>query len=477
MNILDVLGLVLIFAITGYIGYASSKKINTSEDFLLAGRSLGKIKTAFSMAATDVGGASIVGAAGYSYIKGMSGSWWNWSTIPAYIILGIFLIRKLKPLAISTVPEFLEKRYDRKSRVLASVMQICAQAAALSTQFVVSAVALSVFTGMNQNIALAISVVIVVAYTIGGGLIAVVNTDVFQFVVIIISVLIMIPLSISHAGGFGGLKGSLPTEFFRFDSLGYWTPISWVLLCFFSYATNQHFLQRVFAAKDVKTASFSYTFTAGTYVFLGLAMSIIGLAGAVILPGIENTNSVYPLLIKEVLPAGLSGIALGGIFAAAMSSADSRLIAITHLFINDLYVPMINKNADDKQILKMSKIVTLIACIVGVGVALISKDLLQIIYVCGIFYSASVFFPLICGLFWKRGNAYGTFAGMAVSIIVGAISQFYLIPHKAAGVLGLPANILASVSGLIIFIVVSLLTSAPGKEKIEFVENLKNTQA
>lgn len=465
MKLLDIIGIFAVFAAVAYIGWRSGKQVKNSEDFLMAGRRVGKLRAAFSMAATDVGGASIVGTVAYAYGVGLSGVWWLWCTVPAYILLGTFFIKRLQPLAVETVPEFLEKRYNKNIRYLSSVMQICTHAAALATQFTVAAVSLNVFAGVDKGVALMISVLFVMLYTMGGGLIAVIDTDVFQYIIIILSVLILLPVCLINAGGFSGMQKALPAEFFRLDQLGVWTPLSWTLLCFYSYATNQHFLDRVFASKDTRTAMFSYNFSGVQYFLLAVIMSVIAMAGVILIPGMEaDGNSVYPLLVRNFLPTGLAGLAMGGIFCAAMSSADSRIMAATHLFVNDIYKPLIKKDATDKDILKVSRITTVITCLIGFGVSLISDDLFQIIYVCGVFYAAAVFFPLILGIFNKRVNSAGAFAGIVAAIVVGAIRQF--VVTGASGIMSLPTNMLASAAGLIVLLVVSMLTPAPSQEQL-----------
>lgn len=471
MRPLDIFGIILVFGIVALIGWRSSKKVKSTDDFLMAGSQVNRIGAAFSLAATDVGGASIVGTVAFAYTVGLSGVWWLWASAPAYILLGTFFIRKLKPLAIETVPEFLERRYSKSARYLSSIMQICTHAAALAAQFTVAAVSLNIFAGIDKNLTLIISAVFVLLYTMAGGLLAVINTDVFQYIIIIVSVLIMLPICLSDAGGLSGLKEALPPEFFRLDQIGFWTPLSWMLLCFYSYGTNQPFLDRAFSAKDTKTAVFSYNFTGIQYFVLGLIMTLIAMTSYVLLPGMKDTNSIYPNLIREYMPVGIAGIALGGVFCAAMSSANSRLIAVTHLFINDIYKPLFRKNAGDREVLRISRITTVIACAAGCGVSYISDNLFQIIYVCGVFYAAAVFFPLILGVFNRRVNSAGAMSGIIVAIVVGALRQF--IFTSGTGLWGLPTNILASSAGLIVLIVVTLLTPPPTDEQLAILTPAK----
>lgn len=472
MKILDVFGLILVFVCVLYIGYRSTKKINSTEDFLLAGRKLGKIQAGFSVAASDFGGSSIVGAIAFCYTMGISGAWWDWCTVPAYIILGLFFAKKLQPLALNTGPEYLERRYDSKTRLLGSSLHIFMLIPMLGAQFAVSSTALTAIFGIPQEIGLLISVVIVLIYTVGGGLVAVVNTDVFQYVIIIASLIIAIPLGIMKVGGLQELIASAPTNYFDFDAIGWSTILSWMLLCFTLYTTNQMHLQRLFASKDESTAKFSYIFAGGSYIFLGCAVGIIALIITNLYPGLEDPNAGYSLFIKGVLPTGIMGIALGGLFAATMSTVDSMLLAVTTIFINDIYKPYIvnNKKEDEKRTLSTSRWFTIIICVSGVVISLFMQSIIDMIFVAGLFYATTIFIPLVLGIFWKRGTARGAFISIICALAVSIFSQFYLQVHYTDGILALPANILGIITSATVYVVVSLLTPKQSEENLELMD-------
>jgi len=470
MSTLDIGGLILVFAAILYIGVRSTNKVKNSDDYLLAGKSLNKIQAGFSLAATDLGGSGLIGASAYCYTVGISGAWWNLCAVPAFILLGIFLIKRLRPLAIATGPEFLERRYDRKARVIASVMQLCAIVAGLSAQFLVGAVALNVLADIPINIGLFISVGVVILYTMGGGLIAVVNTDIFQFVLLVGSVIFAVPLAFSKAGGVGNVVASLPAEFFSMGELGFWTPVSWICLCLFLYTTQQTYLQRVFASKDTSTAVFAYVFTGFIYIFYGLAVGLVGVVMASLMPGVADANTVYALMIKNVMPPGVAGIVLGGVFAASMSTADSYLMAGTSLFINDLYGPLVGENKDDTRMLWMSRVMTFVICMGSLIIASYIQNLINIVYLAGLFYSTSVFFPIILGVFWKRATSTGAFAGIIASLLVGFTVE-YVLTDITSGFLSLPSNILSALAGLSVMVIVSYMSKAPSQEALEFLES------
>ena len=469
MKFADLLGVAAIFAIIGYVGWRSSRQVQCVDDFTLAGSRLGRIQAGFSMAATEFGGSSLIGAMAYCYTIGIAGAWWDWSAVPALVLLGVFFAGRIKLPQLVTVTEFFERRYDRATRTLATVMHLLAIVTQLSTQFMVGAVALNGVLGVPKNLGLLLSVGFVLLYTIGGGLIALVNTDVVQFVIIVASICVALPISLYHAGGMGGLAAALPADLLNIGNIDSATVISWCLFCFFTYATNQHYIQRVFAARDKATARFAFVFTGASYFVYGLAVAVLGVCIVVLLPGLQDPNMGYALLIKTYMPAGVSGLILGGIFAASMSTADSMLLAASTLFVNDIYTPWFQREKDSEEgALRTIRIVTAVICVLSVSASMLMSNIIDMMYLGGLFYSTAVFFPLVIGLFWKRATARGALISMVGAVAVGLCSEFFLA-GRAPGVLGLPSNIMAAATSLLLFMAVSWLTPAPPAEKVDFL--------
>lgn len=471
MSILDILGVILVFLIVLYIGWRATKQTKTADDFLMASRSLGKIQAGFSMAATDIGGNAVVGAVAYAYTRGLGGAWYNWGAVVPMFILGLLLAKQLRRLTIASVPELLGRRYSSSTRLLSVIVHLLAIGSTLGIQFTVAASAVSIIAGISFELALMITVVVVVAYTIGGGLLAVVNTDVFQFIVICISIILVIPFALRDIGGWDAMLQKIPQGYLNIGSQGILTPLSLGLLYMFDYATNQHILQRVFAAKNESTARFAFLFSSGMYVIFGLSVAFIGVLAYALYPNLENSQTVYALIIRNVLPSGVAGIALGGLFAAAMSTADSKIMAASHLFINDIYKPYFcrDKEISDKHVLQISRIVTLVVCVLGIGVSLVSDSLVQMMYVGGLFYGTAVFVPMVMALYWKRGTTKAAMISMISAMCIGLYSEYFL-SGTASGLLGMPSNLLATIVSLTVFIVVSLLTPPPTAAQMAVLE-------
>ena len=420
------------------------------------------------MAATEFGGSSLIGAMALCYSIGVAGAWWDWSAVPALIILGLFFAEKIKLPNLVTITDFFEKRYNYPTKLMASFMHILAIATQISAQFMVGAVALNGIFGVPKTVGILISVVFALVYTMSGGLLSVVNTDVVQFIMIIGSILIALPISIYHAGGFEGLAAGLEQVFLSFGNIDYKTVISWCLFCFFTYATSQHYIQRVFASKDKSTAKFAFVFTGVMYIIYGLIISLIGVCIVVLIPNLSDPNTGYTMLIKNFMPSGIAGLILGGIFAASMSTADSMILAASTLFVNDIYTPLIAKNKEAKNSLVTIRIVTLIVCVVSVIISMFMDNIVDIMYLGGLFYSTSVFFPLIIGMKWRRATAPAAIISIIASVTVGLLAEL-VFNGSVSGVFSLPSNVLSALTSLIVFIIVSLMTKKPDEKKLEFL--------
>ena len=468
MRIADIIGVAAMFLIIAFVGWRSSKKVKNINDFTLAGSGLGKIQAGFSMAATEFGGSSLIGAMALCYSIGVAGAWWDWSAVPALIILGLFFAEKIKLPNLVTITDFFEKRYNYPTKLMASFMHILAIATQISAQFMVGAVALNGIFGVPKTVGILISVVFALVYTMSGGLLSVVNTDVVQFIMIIGSILIALPISIYRAGGFEGLAAGLEQVFLSFGNIDYKTVISWCLFCFFTYATSQHYIQRVFASKDKSTAKFAFVFTGVMYIIYGLIISLIGVCIVVLIPNLSDPNTGYTMLIKNFMPSGIAGLILGGIFAASMSTADSMILAASTLFVNDIYTPLIAKNKEAKNSLVTIRIVTLIVCVVSVIISMFMDNIVDIMYLGGLFYSTSVFFPLIIGMKWRRATAPAAIISIIASVTVGLLAEL-VFNGSVSGVFSLPSNVLSALTSLIVFIIVSLMTKKPDEKKLEFL--------
>lgn len=460
MSIVDGLTVFLILAAMSFVSYRAAKKSVTADDYFTANRNLGKIQAGFSMSATDIGGNTVVGAVAFAYGTGLGGVWYNWGAVIPLFILAFILAGQIRRFNINSVPELLGNRYNGAARLLSTITQLLAMGVGLGGQLTVAATTITTIFGLNHAVAVMISAALVIMLTAGGGLLAVVNSDFVMFLIICLSIVVAIPVCMSAGGGWENISQSLPNGYLDIFSQGALLPLSLGLLFMFDYGTQQSYLQRVFSAKDASTAKFAYMFTGSMYIVFGLAVAFLGVLAYALLPDLDDNNLAYATMVKEYMPIGVKGLVFGGIFAAAMSSADSKIIAASSLFINDIYRPYIGKGnaASDKGLLRISRITTACICIIGIVVSMVSDSFIQIMYAVGLSYSTAVFIPMLAALYWKRGTAAGALTSMISSIIIGFYVE-YFVYGKVEGFIGtIPSNLVAIVVSLVSFVVVSLLT-------------------
>lgn len=460
MSTLDYIEMFVLVAIILFVSWFSGKNTQSSSAFLSANKKLGKLQTGFSMAATDFGGSGLVGTIGYCYLVGLGGAWWNLSAAPAFLLVGLFLASKLNQLNGATVPDYLGNRYCPAMKYFSAGMHICTNIAMLSTQFTISSAVLQTVTGFDPKISLLISVLLVVFLT-SGGLKAVVNTDVTLFIIIAASVIFCIPVIFSAAGGASEIVRRLPEGFLDLGSIGFFTPLGWFVMCILSYSTNQNYVQRMVAAKDMGTARFAMIFTAFFSLIISLTLGIIGVSAACLLPGIEDTNLVFPSLIMRYFPRGFVGLSIAGVFAATISTGTSLLHAVTILFTNDIWKPIFGVGKSDHYELIFSRLTVIVATGFSMGISLFFTSIISIIYTAGLFYSIAVFAPLTMGISSKTTTAKAAVVSSICAVIVGLFWEFFIVPSTLL-FHWVPSNII----GLAVsFIVIAVISASENKKE------------
>ena len=424
-----ILGTFLI-ALVG-IGRWAAGRVHSSLDFHLAGRRLGVLPVTLSLAATEFNGSGLVGGAGLAYTVGIAGVFWNFSAVPAWIILAFTVAVAFRKLALYTMPEFLGNRYDSRARRLASLSQLASGVIFLAVQILVSTLAISTLLGVPKVAATLVITAIFVLYTYSGGLLAVVWTDVVCYFVLMAAVVIGAPLALHHAGGIAGLHHALPPESFDIGRLGVMEPLAWVALCFFSYGTDQAYLQRVFAARKVSTARIAYAYTGLNYLVFGGAVAILGMSAAALLPDLAQHDEALPALIKHIFPPGVRGLFLTGIVAATMSTSSSFLAAGSSLFAKDIYEPLRRRESSEQHLLLVSRLATVGIASIAVLIALTAPRIVDAVVLSVLVSHAAVFFPVLAALYWKRVAPAAGFWAILAGALGGLVSHFFLFKKVA----------------------------------------------
>lgn len=457
-NALDYLVIALYFLAIVGAGYWGLRRAGSAEDFLVAGRRLGPAMYLGTLSAVVLGGASTIGGVSLGYQYGISGMWLVFMLGLGILALGLLLSTRLSNLGVYTVAEMLGIRYGRYSRLISAVIVAAYDLMVAVTATIAIGTVFDVILGISPVWAILLAGGIVVLYSVAGGMWSITLTDILQFAVMTVGVFfVLLPLSISRAGGFSGMRRELPASYFDWTAIGGETIFAYFLLFFFGIMIGQDIWQRVFTARNSTVARWG-GIGAGLYCLLyGIVGALIGTAAKVILPDLAVADNAFAEVTKAVLPVGLTGLVLAAALAAVMSTASATLLASSTILANDIYAQFVSRGEHDKVL--VNRIFTLLVGVVIIGVSLVVKDVVGALTVAYDLLSGALFVPIVGALFWKRATGAGALAAMVAGGLVVVVLWF---------VQGLLANgpiYYGMLVSLVFFVVVSLLTSSTSEEE------------
>lgn len=419
MRGLDFAVIILYFIVMIGAGVIGSMRVKSRDDYLLAGRRLNYGMFVPALAAVILGGASTLGTAKLGYKFGISGIWLVVMLGSGIIGLGLLMTSKMSNLKVLSISEMLEKRYDSKSRYISAMVMIVYTTMVAVTQVVGMGSVIASFMGWDPKISMFVGGLIVLIYSFVGGMWSITLTDVIQFWVMTFGLFVlMIPKALEAVGGFAVLSQKLPESYFSLTSIGYKTILAYFLLFFLGLLIGQDVWQRVFTARSGKVAKYG-SVLAGAYSMLyALGGALVGMSAVILLPNLADPQRAFPEMALKLLSPGVSGLVLAGLLSALMSTASGTLIASTTLLVNDIYIPLVNPQANDRQLVKVSRIATFVLGLLLIAISIWLQDVLVALDVAYAILSGSVLVPVVAGFFWKRATAQATFWSIVISAAV-----------------------------------------------------------
>lgn len=466
------------------------KKEDNTEDYFLAGRNVGWFVVGASIFASNIGSEHVVGLAGtgasnklplliyeiHAWVVLMLG----WVFLPFYARSGVF-----------TMPEFLEKRFDARSRWVLSVFSIVAYVLTkISVTIYAGGVVVSALLGIDFWTGAIATVVLTGLYTVLGGMRAVVYTETLQAILLVVGAAVLTFIGLDKVGGWGSMVDTLGPEYFNMwrpatDSDFPWPSlfITSTIVGIWYWCTDQYIVQRTLTAKNIKEGRRGTIFGALLKllpVFLFLIPGVIALT--LKMRGElhwESADEAFPVLMSNLLPSGLRGLVAAGLLAALMSSLASVFNSCSTLFTVDVYKKL-RPNTPEKKLVKTGQIATVFVVIIGIIwipiMANISGVLYEYLQSVQSYIAPPITAVFLLGIFYKRINATGAFA----TLIMGIIVAFFRIALEllkenfdSDGVLYYLGDMNFLTFGawfflfcLIFMVVVSLLTEVPDKNQI-----------
>ena len=441
--------LAVVMYLAGMIGFGLyvSRHVKGTQDYFMAGRGLSYPMLIGTLVATWYGSGAIFGTAELAFGVGCA-AFIVWC-IPAHlgrIPLALFVAPKIRTINGTTIPDLLRSIYARPVALAGAVLIVCYST---RIQDVVSiGIVGNVIFGIDNGLAGCILVAVVVLYSIGGGLWAVVMTDVVQFFLMTTVTVCLLPLAWQAAGGFEGLRAALPPGHFTpTGGMSLSSILVFMLLGLMVYADPAGY-QRFGASKNARAAKRSYLTCLMIWLAFDVIMTLLGLCARKLFPELPGGTALLALAIR-VLPSFLTGIWICSILAAIMSTLSSFLLVGANTLAWDIYKPYCNPQATEAQLIRTSRIALVVLAAVGcAGAFQFTMVLDAIIFTSGL-YVASALVPVTGGLFWPgRLTVMGGLLSMTSGMVVSIVWQALGAPYGIKPVLvALPVSCLAFLIG------------------------------
>ncbi len=462
----DILVICLYFALVLGIGLYLKRRVRASEDFFFAGKGIGAWVAGMSFVAANLGTLELLGWSASAYQYGMLAAHWYWiGAVPAMLFLGIVMIPFYYVSKAHSVPGYLKLRYGEEARLL-SALSFAAMTVLMSGINMFSmAVVMKVILGWNVNFSILVSTATVGVYVALGGLLSAIVNEVVQFVLIWAGTISIPILGLIETGGWHGMLARIAQRAPSQDYTHMWRNmgaaadnpmgVHWTGIVFglgligaFGYWTTDFLVvQRVMAARDLRSAKIATTIGAAFKMLLPAIVILPGLLGLAVLPmkltgetealatGGHSYNEVMPLMMARYLGPGFLGIGVTALIAGFMSGMAGNISAFATVWTYDIYRPVFNRAAGDAKCLSIGRWCTVIGLVASIGAAYLVMQFASIMdYVQALFgfFIIPLFGTVIIGMLWKRATPAGGFWGLLCGT-VSSILLFLLVKfHPAA---------------------------------------------
>ena len=540
LNPVDWAIIAIYFMATLGLGFYLKRFAETGEDFFLAGRQMTAWVAGLSFLAANLSSLELMGWAASSYEYGILTTHWYWiGAVPAMLFLGVVMMPFYYISKTHSVPGYLQLRYGEPTRMLSAVCFAIMTVLVSCVNMYAMALVMKIMLGWNISFSIWISAITVAIYVALGGLRSAIFNEVLQFMLIWAGAIVISVLGLIDVGGWGGLVARIHAEFpgqdythlwrglgsFTTNPMGvHWTGIVFGLgmISSFGYWTTDFLVvQRVLAAKDLRSAKMAPIIAAGFKLFVPFIVVVPGLLGLVVLPyhlvgetqaaatGAFSYNEVLPLMLARYCGPGLLGLGITALIAGFMSGMAGNVSAFATVWTYDLYRPMIERRAarrgqlrpaaaaaaaempgtgdivgfsgtvpepprSDRHYVSMGRWSTVVGVLVSIGTAYFVMQFASIMdYVQALFsfFIAPLFGTVILGMMWKRttsaGGFWGLLAGTCTSVSMwlaikyhpAALAYVALSSHAKAMAADLYQALWSGLICVLVTVLVSLMTS------------------
>lgn len=428
---LDISIIFLYLIITLGIGFFYARQGDkNSTEYFLAGKNIGWFAVGISIFATNISSEHFIGLAGSGAQRGLAVAQFELMAIFILILLAWFLTPIFFKSGVTTVPEFLGKRFDQRSRKFFAVFSIIVYIfTKISVTLFAGGLLFYKLFGLNIYSSAILIVLLTGLYTLIGGAKSVIKTSVFQGILLILGAVLLSVFGMIEVGGFSGLQSRLPDDYFNMfkhfsDPEFPWTGIIFgaPILAFWYWCTDQYIVQKLLSAKSMEDARLGTLFAAALKISPVFIHVLPGLIAAAIFPNIIGDNAYALLVASDIIPSGVKGLVLAGLLAAIMSSLANVFSVSATLFTNDLYKPKRTEATEDELVLvgRLSTLIMILLAILCVPIVKMIDNGLYV-YLQGLqaYVSPPIAAVFVFGLFTKWATSKSVFWSLLIGEALG----------------------------------------------------------
>jgi solute:Na+ symporter, SSS family len=494
---LDYLLVAIYFVFVLGIGFIARSQISSSLDFFLSGRRLPAWVTGLAFISANLGAVEIMGMAANGAEVGLSTMHYYWiGAVPAMLFLGVVMMPFYYGSKVRSVPEFMRRRFGTGAHLVNAISFATAQVLIAGVNLFLLATVINALVGWPRWVSLIIAAIVVLSYITLGGLSAAIYNEVLQFFVILAALIPLTVFGLIRIGGWDGLKDKMidtvsdgkvsatvseqittwPGNALSGFESPVWSVIGIVfglgfVLSFGYWTTNFVEVQRAMASNSISSARRSPIIAAFPKMFIPFVVIVPGMIAAAAIGDMINLktggdsdityNDAMLLMIRDILPNGLLGVAVAGLLASFMAGMAANISAFNTVFSYDIWQQYIMKEKPDEYYTLVGRLATVVATILAIFTALIAAgysnlmDYLQTLFG---FFNAPLFATFILGMFWKRMTATAGWTGL----VAGTLSAIGIFILGETGVIDLPGQgvpFVAASAAFVVDIIVSVLVT------------------
>jgi sodium/proline symporter len=444
MTIITIIFIIYLIILAGFALW-SRDETNTMSGYFIGGKKLPPWVVAFSTNATGESGWLLLGLTGMGYAVGAQAFWVVAGEVTGITLAWLFISRRLKRLSDEsdsiTLPDLLAARFNdrahllRKISVLIIVVMVGTYVAA---QMVATGKAFAGFTDLNYSTGVLLGAAVIILYTLVGGFKAVAWTDLFQGVLMLLGLIIVPLIAIDAAGGWDAVTANLRSQ--DASLLSPWGPagkstaamvgVVSFLAIGLPFMGVPQLMVRFMSARSEKSLVPAMAISVVVILLFGLGAVFTGMAGRALFPGLEDPETILPLISTSLLHPVLGGIMMVVVLAAIMSTVDSLLLLASSAIVRDYLQKIRGSSMSDRALTQRGKLVTLIIGVIGVAFALHQTPLIFWFVLFAWSGLGAAFGPvLVCGLWYPRTNLTGAVAGMLGGFFTTILWVLWLKPH------------------------------------------------